>query len=231
MPAPSMVLGWPGAEVVGITTTADPDGQRADYVVHFLGLVGRDDIPVAAGAGASLSTGESMGGLPNHEEYWGSPVAPRPAPPGAAIDLIDRSIDLGATIAAVGPYTNLALLESARPGRLNAASIVVTLLLLCCHPSLTPVSQMALTLRAVGGLSTAEIARAFLVPEATVASESAGPSSGSRSVAPRSGCPGGGAGRTDRRGPARAVPDRQRGVRPAPVQPCNGSSSPPRRSA
>jgi RNA polymerase sigma factor (sigma-70 family) len=45
----------------------------------------------------------------------------------------------------------------------------LTLLLLCCHPSLTPVSQVALTLRAVGGLSTAEIARALLVPEATVA--------------------------------------------------------------
>jgi RNA polymerase sigma factor (sigma-70 family) len=43
------------------------------------------------------------------------------------------------------------------------------LLLLCCHPSLTPPSQIALTLRAVGGLSTAEIARAFLVPEATMA--------------------------------------------------------------
>jgi RNA polymerase sigma factor (sigma-70 family) len=45
----------------------------------------------------------------------------------------------------------------------------LTLLLLCCHPSLTPVSQVALTLRAVGGLTTAEIARAFLVPAATVA--------------------------------------------------------------
>jgi RNA polymerase sigma factor (sigma-70 family) len=43
------------------------------------------------------------------------------------------------------------------------------LLLLCCHPSLTPVSQVALTLRAVGGLTTAEIARALLVPETTVA--------------------------------------------------------------
>jgi RNA polymerase sigma factor (sigma-70 family) len=43
------------------------------------------------------------------------------------------------------------------------------LLLLCCHPELTPPSQLALTLRAVGGLSTAEIARAFLVPEATMA--------------------------------------------------------------
>jgi len=42
-------------------------------------------------------------------------------------------------------------------------------LFLCCHPTLTPASQTALTLRAVGGLTTAEIARAFLVPEATMA--------------------------------------------------------------
>jgi RNA polymerase sigma factor (sigma-70 family) len=42
------------------------------------------------------------------------------------------------------------------------------LLFLCCHPSLTPASQVALTLRAVGGLTTAEIAAAFLVPEATM---------------------------------------------------------------
>jgi RNA polymerase sigma factor (sigma-70 family) len=43
------------------------------------------------------------------------------------------------------------------------------LLFLCCHPALTPASQVALTLRAVGGLTTAEIAKAFLVPEATMA--------------------------------------------------------------
>jgi RNA polymerase sigma factor (sigma-70 family) len=43
------------------------------------------------------------------------------------------------------------------------------LLFLCCHPSLTDASAIALTLRAVGGLSTAEIARAFLVPETTMA--------------------------------------------------------------
>ncbi|GLW98476.1 DUF6596 domain-containing protein [Microtetraspora sp. NBRC 16547] len=45
----------------------------------------------------------------------------------------------------------------------------LTLLFLCCHPALTPASQVALTLRAVGGLTTAQIARAFLVPEATMA--------------------------------------------------------------
>jgi RNA polymerase sigma factor (sigma-70 family) len=44
----------------------------------------------------------------------------------------------------------------------------LTLLFLCCHPSLSPPSQLALTLRAVGGLTTAEIASAFLVPEATL---------------------------------------------------------------
>jgi RNA polymerase sigma factor (sigma-70 family) len=44
----------------------------------------------------------------------------------------------------------------------------LTLLFMCCHPSLTPASQVALTLRAVGGLTTAEVASAFLVPEATM---------------------------------------------------------------
>jgi predicted RNA polymerase sigma factor len=44
----------------------------------------------------------------------------------------------------------------------------LVLLFLCCHPSLSPASQIALTLRAVGGLTTAEIARAFLAPEATM---------------------------------------------------------------
>lgn len=45
----------------------------------------------------------------------------------------------------------------------------LTLMFLCCHPALAAPSQLALTLRAVGGLTTAEVARAFLVPEATMA--------------------------------------------------------------
>ncbi|UZX03289.1 RNA polymerase sigma factor [Arthrobacter sp. CDRTa11] len=49
------------------------------------------------------------------------------------------------------------------------ADDTLTLLYLCCHPALSPPSQLALTLRAVGGLTTAEIASAFLVPEATMA--------------------------------------------------------------
>jgi RNA polymerase sigma factor (sigma-70 family) len=45
----------------------------------------------------------------------------------------------------------------------------LTVLLMCCHPVLTPASAVALTLRAVGGLTTAEVATAYLVPEATMA--------------------------------------------------------------
>ncbi|HEY7048350.1 MAG TPA: DUF6596 domain-containing protein [Jatrophihabitantaceae bacterium] len=70
--------------------------------------------------------------------------------------------------------------ESARRRREEAAAAMpepapvpevddtLTLLLLCGHPALTAASQVALTLRAVGGLRTDEIARAFLVPEATI---------------------------------------------------------------
>jgi RNA polymerase sigma factor (sigma-70 family) len=60
--------------------------------------------------------------------------------------------------------------DDAAPGG-AAAGIddTVTLMVLCCHPVLPPPAQVALTLRAVGGLSTARIARAFLVPEATMA--------------------------------------------------------------
>jgi len=55
------------------------------------------------------------------------------------------------------------------PGPTEQRDDTLTVLFLCCHPELSVPSQLALTLRAVGGLSTAEIAAAFLVPEATMA--------------------------------------------------------------
>ena len=54
-------------------------------------------------------------------------------------------------------------------GAVSSRDDSLILLLLCCHPSLSAPSQIALTLRSVGGLTTAEIARSFLVPEATMA--------------------------------------------------------------
>ncbi len=55
------------------------------------------------------------------------------------------------------------------PSAVPSVDDTLLLLLLCCHPELTSASRVALTLRAVGGLTTAEIARAYLVPEATIA--------------------------------------------------------------
>ena len=84
--------------------------------------------------------------------------------------------------AAARRLTDLQRSEQARRRREQAAALrepvgaeapgqddTLILLFLCCHPALTAASAIALTLRAVGGLSTAEIARAFLVPEPTMA--------------------------------------------------------------
>ena len=59
--------------------------------------------------------------------------------------------------------------EGTSPSSVLEEDDSLVLLFLCCHPSLTPGSAIPLTLRAVGGLTTAEIARAFLLPEATMA--------------------------------------------------------------
>jgi RNA polymerase sigma factor (sigma-70 family) len=56
-----------------------------------------------------------------------------------------------------------------RPAPVPERDDSLVLLFLCCHPALTPASAIPLTLRACGGLTTGEIARAFLVPEATMA--------------------------------------------------------------
>ena len=85
------------------------------------------------------------------------------------------------------------------------------LLFMCCHPALTPSSAIALTLRAVGGLTTAEIANAFLVPEATMAQRI----SRAKQSIKASGVPfrlptEPGAGPTSPRRAARALPDLQR---------------------
>ncbi len=121
----AMLLGWPGVELVGITTTIDPGGQRAGCVAHCLDLAGRDDIPVAAGAGVSLTTLRRADPRTDNERYWPSTLTARPSPPGAALDLLSHSIDQGATIIGIGPYTNLALLEVARPGSLGRVPVVV----------------------------------------------------------------------------------------------------------
>ena len=62
-----------------------------------------------------------------------------------------------------------ALGEEPEQGPTEQVDDTLLLLTLCCHPSLSPASAIALTLRAVGGLTTAQVADAFLVPQATMA--------------------------------------------------------------
>jgi RNA polymerase sigma factor (sigma-70 family) len=64
---------------------------------------------------------------------------------------------------------SLALLQEAATREVSGRDDTLTVLFMCCHPALTAASAIALTLRAVGGLTTAEIANAFLVTEATMA--------------------------------------------------------------
>jgi RNA polymerase sigma factor (sigma-70 family) len=75
----------------------------------------------------------------------------------SAWTLIDR---------APAPAADRRALQDGEPDAASDDTLI--LLFLCCHPSLSPASQIALTLRAVGGLTTLEIARAFLVPESTM---------------------------------------------------------------
>ncbi|CAN5203146.1 hypothetical protein BH20ACT5_BH20ACT5_11730 [soil metagenome] len=118
----AMLLGWPGVELVGITTSIDPGGQRAGYVGHCLELAGRVDIPVLAGAERSMSHARSAGPAQDH---WPAGIPACPAHPRAALDLLHRNVAAGATVVAIGPYTNLGLLEMLRPGSLARAAVVV----------------------------------------------------------------------------------------------------------
>jgi len=63
---------------------------------------------------------------------------------------------------------NVAAMTPPDPEPVSGVDDTLRLFFLCCHPALTQASQVALTLRAVGGLTTTEIARAFLVPESTI---------------------------------------------------------------
>ena len=106
-------------------------------------------------------------------QHW--PSAGVPDRPGAwiittarnkAIDRLRRERGLAERRAA------LALLEAARGQDTEMQTIAddrLRLIFTCCHPALSPEARVALTLRTLGGLSTPEIAHAFMVPEATMA--------------------------------------------------------------
>ncbi len=119
----ALVLRWPGADLVAVTTNTENDGRRAGYTRYALRLVGREDVPVAAGAEVALGCYRGTPGLPDEAAYWPEPVAPAPGPLDDALDLLERSIEQGALIVGIGAYTNLALLERRSPGILRRANL------------------------------------------------------------------------------------------------------------
>jgi inosine-uridine nucleoside N-ribohydrolase len=121
----AMLLGWPGVDLVGITTVMDPGGRRAGFVERCLELAGRTGIPVASSEEVSMTTREIPGTIPDDTRYWGEPVEPRPSRPGDAVSLLRSSVEAGATIVAIGPYTNLAQLEAIRTGSLGRVPVVL----------------------------------------------------------------------------------------------------------
>ncbi len=113
------------ARLTGITVVGDTGGKRTGYVRYVLGLAGRTDIPVAAGADTSQGFYPYELGLPVESRYWPEPVAASPNPPEQALELLKNSIEQEATIIGIGPYTNLALLERRYPGLLAQADLVL----------------------------------------------------------------------------------------------------------
>jgi inosine-uridine nucleoside N-ribohydrolase len=118
-----MLLQIPEVEVVGVTTVGDLNGRRAGYVRRVLQLADREGIPVAAGADVSSGVYRTELGLPLESDYWPDPVPAYPTRLEAALDLLQKSIERGATVIAIGPLTNLSLFERRRPGILERADL------------------------------------------------------------------------------------------------------------
>lgn len=120
----AMLLCWKDVEIAGITTVAEADGRRAEYVRRVLELAGREEIPLAVGADVSGGFYRySELGYPDEDRYWSGKVVPQPNPPEKAMDLLSQSIEQKATVIAIGPFTNLYLLDLQHPGILLQANL------------------------------------------------------------------------------------------------------------
>jgi inosine-uridine nucleoside N-ribohydrolase len=119
------LLARPDVELTGVTTVDDIGGHRAGCVREVLRLAGRTDLPVAAGAERSLTSGQPSGRPPSGLPYWPAVVPLSPGPVDAALDLLAASVAAGAVVVGIGPATTLALLERCTPGALRAVHVVL----------------------------------------------------------------------------------------------------------
>jgi len=119
----AMLLKWPDVEITGITTASDENGKRAGYTKYALQIAGKDNILVRAGADVSGGYYRYKPEYPIEENFWPELIKPFPSPLDEALELLKQSIEQNATIVAIGPYTNLALLDQKYPGMLQKAKI------------------------------------------------------------------------------------------------------------
>jgi RNA polymerase sigma factor (sigma-70 family) len=154
--------------------TSPPLNARAEHLLRelapqVLGAVIRRYRDFAASEDAvqealvAASTQWPRDGVPDNPRGWLIRVASRSMTDHIRSETARRrreNVVAGETDLWVAPAADSALAEQ---------DDTLVLLFMCCHPALTPSSAIALTLRAVGGLTTAEIAKAFLVPESTMA--------------------------------------------------------------
>jgi purine nucleosidase len=119
----AMLLKWPDLEITGVTTVSDEQGRRAGYVHYVLSLMDRTDIPFAAGADVSGGYYRYELGNPPEEENWPEPIPPLPGSQDEAVSLLKQSIEQGAVVVGIGPYTNLMLLEQKYPGILKQTNL------------------------------------------------------------------------------------------------------------
>ena len=105
-------------------------------------------------------------GIPDNPRGWLIHVAARRMTDHIRSEIARRQRE-SAVVAQAAPDEHV--LPALDSGAVVEQDDTLILLFMCCHPALTPGSAIALTLRAVGGLTTAEIANAFMVPEATMA--------------------------------------------------------------
>src|SRR6185369_17151924 len=158
----------PGADTPGAGAEARPRGAAAPLLVGGHGRGGPRHRAARRGRGqrAGRVRGRvqqwAAGRVPRDPQAWLTGVARH-----KALDRLRRESRRPAKEAtgaaeATGP-------AGGEIGPARSADEDLWLIYLCCHPALSPEARIALTLRAVGGLTTAEIAAAFLVPEATMA--------------------------------------------------------------
>jgi RNA polymerase sigma-70 factor (ECF subfamily) len=104
------------------------------------------------------------GGVPDQPRAWLLQTARR-----RAIDLFRRDTRYRAKLEQLGKLVEIEERASRDEGAESMLDQRLSLIFTCCHPALEPKARVALTLRTLGGLTTAEIARAFLAPETTMA--------------------------------------------------------------